>query len=207
MRCGALAIMMMIWPPALSAQPLPALYDVRDVAADDVLNIRAEASASSSIIGTFPPDQQNVEIIELSGSGKWGRVNTHEFSGWASMRYLRPIGNPVWSSGQMPLYCFGAEPFWSLQVTPVNNDTLFEPLGETPQAPPITQFLQSTDGYPPEILLRFDQPGVTGATFTSQICSDGMSDRLFGIEARVLSTSDDALVPPSMVFGCCSLSP
>jgi len=207
MRYIALTIMVLIWPLMLTAQSLPALYDVRDVATDDVLNIRAEASASSSIIGTFPPDQQNVEIIELSGNGKWGRVNTHEFSGWASLRYLQPVGGPDWASGQMPLYCHGTEPFWSLQITPVNNDARVEYLEDAPEAPSIKQFLKSAEGYPPEMTIRFAHSSIFTVNFTGKICSDGMSDQLFGIEADLFFLSDFTLPPRSSVIGCCSLSP
>jgi len=197
----------LIWPLALAAQTLPALYDVRDVAADDVLNIRANASVGSHIIGALAPDQQAVEIIELSENKKWGLVNTSEQSGWASMRYLRPVGGRAWPSGQIPLYCFGTEPFWSLQIKPVSGNARFELMGETPEILLIKQFLQSARGYPPEIHIRFDNIGVNGANLTGNICSDQMSDRLYGIEAQIFSVSDDPLTPPSMGYGCCSLIP
>lgn len=61
--------------PALAQDIYPALHDVTGVAADDVLNIRSEPSASSPIIGTFSPFETDVEVVALSPDGGWGRVN------------------------------------------------------------------------------------------------------------------------------------
>ncbi len=205
MRRAVLAIMM-LWPFALMAQPLPALYDVRDVAADDVLNIRVDASASSSIIGVFTPDQKGIEVIALSENGKWGRVNTGETPGWAAMRYLQPAGGPGWASSQSAVYCYGTEPFWSFRYDPGDGKILFQQMGQPDETPPISQILTSVDGYPPEMQIRLDHIGSFSATFTGQSCYDGMSDREFGIEARLLWVFSEGLAPSSPLMGCCSLS-
>ena len=49
-----------------SAQDFPALFSVTGVANSDVLNIRAEPSAQSPIVGHFAPHQTSIEVVGLS---------------------------------------------------------------------------------------------------------------------------------------------
>ena len=58
-----------------NAERFPALYDVIHVAADDVLNLRMQPGGTSAILGSYEPDQTDIEIISLSESATWGRVN------------------------------------------------------------------------------------------------------------------------------------
>lgn len=102
--------------PVSAAQEyiLPTLFDVQDVAADDVLNIRETPDAMAPIIGTLAHDATGIEVMGTDRSGQWGRVNTGERGGWVSMRFLT-YRSDVWQPEKLPagLTCGGTEPFWS----------------------------------------------------------------------------------------------
>ena len=79
----------------------PDFYQVRDVAADDVLNIRKGPSAKAPIVGTIPPGADCVRNLGCEGGptleeftqgkkGKprWCRVEYEGIKGWVSGRYL-----------------------------------------------------------------------------------------------------------------------
>ena len=65
---------------AQSGDPItaPAWVRVSGVAADDVLNARAEPDAASEIVGRFDPGQGPVEIVEVRevDGQRWGLVST-----------------------------------------------------------------------------------------------------------------------------------
>jgi hypothetical protein len=94
-RILSLILALLVAMPA-AAQDLPALFRVTGVAANDVLNIRAEPSARAAIIGSFRPDAGGIEVVALSADGRWGLVNSGEQAGWSSMRYLMHQGGPGW---------------------------------------------------------------------------------------------------------------
>ncbi|MCQ0971086.1 SH3 domain-containing protein [Paracoccus sp. TK19116] len=176
---------------------LPTLFDLTGVAEGDVLNIRAAPDASSSILGGIFPGATRIEVIEERGG--WGRVNTGERAGWVNMRYLK-YRTDVWEDGTLPdsLSCFGTEPFWSLAA---DGDAM----------------VMSTSG---EAERRFENATILGrgvfrdptravaadglvTTMIPQICSDGMSDRLFGLRAELVLTGDR----PRLLSGCCTIQP
>ena len=95
----------------------PALYDVTGVAADDVLNIRATASAASPVLGTLPPDAAAVEVVALSGG--WAVVNAADRSGFVALRFLaRQAQRRLVRPGHCRMTCLGTEPFWCLAMSP-----------------------------------------------------------------------------------------
>ncbi len=181
--------------------PLPDLFDVTGVAADDALNVRSEPGARAGIVGTLEPDARGVEITATEDG--WGRVNKGEGSGWVAMRFLaRQDG--TWRAGEVPptLSCFGTEPFWTLGMedggmswsTPDGAWALGEATvlgGEIPGD--IRRGLKAAgDGV---AVHAFMAPGA---------CSDGMSDRAFGLNAAVIL--DDG-AGPRLLHGCCSIAP
>lgn len=185
--------------PAAATQEylLPTLFDVTGVAADDVLNIRAESNAGAAIVGTLAPDATRIEIIE-EGRG-WGRVNTGEVTGWVSMRYLN-YRTDVWENGRLPnnFSCYGTEPFWSLQADGADMIYSTPDLGE--QRRPISAIL--TTGIFRDPTRAVLAQGIT-LTATPQLCSDGMSDRVMGMRAIAVLTGKD----PQMLSGCCWIRP
>lgn len=185
--------------PAQATQEyiLPTLFDVTGVAADDVLNIRETPSANAPIIGSLAPDQTHVEVIEERDG--WGRVNSDERSGWISMRYLI-YRTDVWEQGRLPasFACHGTEPFWGLGVA---DGQLIYGDPETPESRrPVRQVLAGSGFRDPTRAILAD--GIT-VSVVPQICSDGMSDMLFGLRASVIMHEE----PPYLLQGCCSIQP
>lgn len=195
--CTLIAIF--LWPQDVKAQNLPALFDVTNVAPDDVLNIRSQPSAKADLIGSLAPNETNVEITALNAAGTWGRLNANERVGWVSMRFL----TPVWSlnTNQLPqkLVCSGTEPFWFIKI---DRTAEFQQLGITEHRFGDVVGVMAS-GRPDS----FGYSGVNGALRMSTIvsrkeCSDGMSDMLYGLSANVmLSNPGNA----SLFAGCCVL--
>lgn len=187
---------------AALARDLPAVFDVAGVAAGDVLNIRAEPSAKAAILRSIPPDAKGVEVVALSEDGKWGMVSTGEGSGWVAMRFLSEQPAPAPDTLPRPMTCMGTEPFWQLVHDPVQD--LFKMPGEPEQTLAAGLELAAPDGY-------FVRSGGTGAgqdgtlyqlTITRKTCSDGMSDRQFGFDARLFISAPGG---NRLLSGCCTL--
>ena len=181
--------------PAL-AETLPALFDVTGVAPGDVLNIRAEPSASAALRGSLAPDAKGIEGITRRGG--WMQVNAGEAAGWVSARFLAR-GAAVWGSGLPPtLHCSGTEPFWSLKQaqgglvlsTPDAADRHFA-------------LRQVLDGGLPQGAQRSVLADGLTAVIAPAACSDGMSDRAYGLTATViLGEAPEA----QQLSGCCSVA-
>jgi uncharacterized membrane protein len=188
------------------AQDLPALHDVTGVAANDQLNIRAEPSASASLLGSFPPGTDGVEVTALSADGRWGRVNLEERTGWVAMRFMARQPGPDWPALAQPLACFGTEPFWSLTFNPSEGTAAFNRMGEA-QLGLWVNWAAPVSGPRGQVGLAIEGPARTGfLTLTGQDCSDGMSDRAFGVGvALFLNGTGSSTAEAEGWSGCCSL--
>lgn len=192
-----LVVLLALCPLALRAEVYPALHDVTGVAADDVLNIRAEASPDAPIIGTLAPDATGVEVVAVEDG--WAVVNTGEGSGYAALRFLARADAPDWPALEVPLTCVGTEPFWSLEIDPEQAETRFQtPEDEAPRSAPIGT---SWPGLPWSQAAAVALPdGI--AVLTPSMCSDGMSDQSYGIAADLFLTGGDR----PRLSGCCRLT-
>jgi uncharacterized membrane protein len=188
---------------ATSEYVLPTLFDVTGVAADDVLNIRAAPSTGAAIIGSLSPQARDIEVVGYDETGRWAQVNAGGRSGWVAFRYLN-YQVDVWNPGTLPptLHCLGNEPFWS-----------FAPSGErlafsTPERPEtvmnIAQVLTSGRFRDPRrsISAQGDFLRVTAVIVPMQ-CSDGMSDRAYGLDVTVILEQHGTT---QMLTGCCSIA-
>ncbi|MFY0308346.1 SH3 domain-containing protein [Leisingera sp. D0M16] len=194
-----------------AAQEFPALHSVTGVAADDVLNIRSAPSASASIVGSLAPGQSGVEVVQADDSGKWGLVNSGERSGWAALRYLAREPRDDWRSQGQALECFGTEPFWSLTLdqapnlkTPDGPDIPFTLLAHEPGSNHSGKSGFHAVSWA-ESTLSSPEPVSLFGTLTAQQCSDGMSDRTYGISIDLLRLHGTGQL--SVLSGCCSLLP
>ncbi|WP_238367563.1 SH3 domain-containing protein [Mesobacterium pallidum] len=193
-----LALLLLCAAPA-AAEVWPQLYDVTGVAADDVLNIRAEPDAGAPILGTLAPDARGVEVIAEENG--WGLVNTGEGAGWTSLRYLalHDIGPALLAPR---LSCGGTEPFWDLDLVP-GETAQFDLFGDKGPVHAASG-LQRAYGTP--IGMAFTATS-GAARMTGMIeardCSDGMSDRVYGISLGLLveGAGDNS----GHYMGCCSL--
>lgn len=187
------------WAGALWAQEpvLPSLFDVTGVAPDDVLNVRAAPDGSADILSGLSFDAKRIEIVELREG--WGRVNVGEGSGWISMRYV-VADEATWQAGTLPgtLSCFGTEPFWTLKPGPDGLGLTTPEMQGDPQ--PVTAVLDR--GIAQDATRAIVTDGTT-LVVTPQICSDGMSDRVFGLRATAILSG----AQPQLLSGCCSVQP
>ncbi len=186
---------------AASAQTLPQLYDVQNVASDDVLNIREEASASTAIIGTLSHDARGVEVVAVNDAGTWGQVNTGERAGWVNLRYMAERGVHI-DNFNLPegLACFGTEPFWSLQN--IGGAMHFDRIDAA--GVDFDLWIAQDSGIAEDLRRMVHMAGIGGpatAFIYPAACNDGMSDRAYGL-ALSLMTAPDA----PMLSGCCTLS-
>jgi uncharacterized membrane protein len=192
-------IILALWAGSLSAQTFPALYDVTGVDADDALNVRAAPNAAADILGVLSPDETGVEVIDFSQDRNWAQVNSGEASGWAATRFLTlekdypylPMAN---------LSCFGPEPFWSLGKPQIGRITLDMLDGDA------SGWRQNISHRAQGRTDRFSAVGIGEdgeiiVTLLRESCSDGMSDRMFGIATDVIVTGAD----PMHLSGCCTL--
>lgn len=192
-----LALVFMLLPLAVRAEVYPALYDVTGVAAGDVLNLRAAPNAESAIIATLAPEATGVEVVAVQDG--WALVNTPEATGYASLRFLARQPGPDWSEVDRPLHCLGTEPFWDLAVVPETRTAwLTTPEQSEPEALAMGQVWPALPWSP---VAAFAIPD--GFVALSPVdCSDGMSDRRYGIAVDIFLSRADR----SRLSGCCALS-
>ena len=205
MKIAATVLALLAADPAWATQEyvLPTLFDVSGVAADDVLNVRAAPSADAEIIGTLAPDAERVEVVAHDASGRWGQVNINGRSGWASLRYLA-YRTDVWQTGELPRHfsCTGTEPFWSLST---DGGTLSwsTPEGETTYAIQAIEVSGVFRDPRRALSARSDGERLTAVAVPAW-CSDGMSDRAYGLDATIALEHEDGL---RLLRGCCSIAP
>ena len=193
LRLAALLLLACLMGSPAPAQDLPARFTVEGVAPGDVLNVRAGPSASAPVLATLPPGSTGVEILERSPDGRWGLMPLRGGSGWVSLRFLAPEP-PSPTPLPRPLLCRGTEPFWSLSVTA--EGAAFE----TPERNlPLRQHGEAAGFWGG--VLAFDAGGETlDLTVVRAACSDGMSDRPYGLRALVWNRGE------MFLEGCCALS-
>ena len=191
--------------PAAATQEytLPTLFDVQDVAAGDVLNIRQSPDAAADIIGTLARDAKGIEVVALDSSGRWGQVNAGESAGWVAMRYLN-YRTDVWEPGQLPagLSCGGTEPFWSFHAE--GGNLIWQEPDHQMTLSGLTVLDRGIFRDPRRGLFVEDDHDLLTATIAPAQCSDGMSDMAYGLETTVIMQSRDAA--PVLFSGCCRIA-
>ncbi|WP_088622884.1 SH3 domain-containing protein [Oceanicola sp. 22II-s10i] len=192
-------------PAAATQDAYPALYNVRGVASNDVLNVRAEPTASAPIVGSLAFDQMDVEVLELAPGVNWGLVNTQEGTGWVSLAYM--LRQPGQYFGAFPevARCSGTEPFWGLSS---------DGIGYVLSGPdmPDTAFSETWRGSSigrrdrHAMTLQSADPALSEGTAVIAYaeCSDGMSDRQYGLTVDLLLRGTAGV---TYYTGCCTLQP
>lgn len=182
---------------------LPTLFDVTGVDAHDVLNVRAAPRADAEIVGTLAPEARRVEVVAHDASGRWGQVNIDGRGGWASLHYLA-YRTDVWEAGELPPHfsCTGTEPFWSLNV---DGGTLTYATPEGGAAYSIAA-VEGTGVFrdPRRAIVARNEDQRLTAVVVPAACSDGMSDRAYGLDATLVLDGDAGL---RLLHGCCSVAP
>jgi uncharacterized membrane protein len=117
------------------------------------------------------------------------------------MRYLRAQAD-LWAPGTFPsgLVCRGTEPFWSLR--PDADGVTYA----TPEAERVLALAAALDtGLPGDqrrALIAQDGEGRLTGVIVREACSDGMSDRAYGLGISVIL---EGAGPPQLLTGCCSV--
>ncbi|KPQ06969.1 MAG: Bacterial SH3 domain [Rhodobacteraceae bacterium HLUCCA12] len=194
-------ILATFWAGTVAAQDFPALHRVIDVAGNDVLNIRAEPDAGAPIVARLDPDAEGVEVVALSDNSRWGLVNSQERHGWSSMRYLERETSGNWRDGEQTLSCFGTEPFWRMPIFLPTHRAEFHAAGEGGFELVTETGALPTTRFPPTLAIPFSGTRDGMAVVRGDQCSDGMSDRLYGLEVQVYWRGDT-----TGLSGCCSLA-
>lgn len=184
---------------------LPSLSDVNGVASNDVLNIRAGQHHTTEIVGTLAHDAENVEVVSLSDDGRWALVNNAESAGWVRTKFLKQALAADWYDFETPTSCVGTEPFWFFGLNADATVASFESI----DVPAIGYDVDWTSGL---VARPFREIGMGGGTsndgFSALIeeaqCSDGMSDRAFGLRIRLFVHSAEGTAGYD---GCCSIQP
>lgn len=116
------------------------VYDVVNVSANDMLNLRQGAGVSSSVLAQIPANGKGVVATgeqKTVGGSVWSRVVWAGVDGWVNRRYIqedqilaqarqqvvnRPAvsGKPVQAPKQKQtvIACHGVQPNWRLDITP-----------------------------------------------------------------------------------------
>lgn len=193
-----LAVLLTLAAPA-AAQHLPQAYSVTGVAPNDVLNIRAAPDAQSAILGTLGPYALNIEVLQISDDGRWGMVSVPEGNGWVNLRFLAIQPGPAPGEVARPMLCLGTEPFWSINFT-VRGTEYNDP--ETGHPVPLE--VKAQDGGDSGYFAHLTQPGGIEhrLIIRRDFCSDGMSDRLYGLSALRFTTGPDGV---QVERACCTL--
>ncbi len=185
--------------------PLPLLYTVTGVAADDTLNVRETPNAHAEDVGDLLPGQ-TVEVLELSDDGKWGMVSAGENIGWVAARFLTltqgTTGDGITLPYGVPLRmaCSGTEPFWSAEIV---SGKSFKIINYSEDNPRPTTYAMQGMSKPVNIgpyVYGFISPPVSGV-IRREICDDGMSDSLYGWSIDLLRRDQGGVF---MLTGCCS---
>lgn len=178
--------------------PLPAVFHVSGVAADDVFNIRSAPSANADIIHMVA---NGIPISVLGmASGAWAKVQLHNTVGFAHTGYLERGGGTTTMTGfQLGLECIGTEPFWNMTFG-VDNMVRMNLMGNSAAAVPLTSTSVSptSTGYSS----HFAAAPYSGQ-INHEICSDGMSDNTYPMS--ILLNGPNAVGDPMVAHGCCQL--
>lgn len=192
----------LILPTGLWAQSLPALYDVADVLVGDVLNIRKSPTTTASIIGGLAYDETGVEVVAINEEGDWGLINAGETAGWVSLRYLQRQPGQDDDGLPRPLACAGTEPFWSFNLGDGTSAeiTWFDEEPVTFESVFVIESSNRTDRY---AIFADGGDKVLTSVLGRARCSDGMSDKVYGLGIDILLTDESDV---RFFSGCCAIA-
>ncbi len=164
----------------------PGRYSVTGVDVSDTLNIRAEPSSGSAVVGQIPSGATGISALGgrvVVGPSTWLEVQYRDVRGWVNGKYLASEPEPIRSGDlPMPLRCSGTEPFWGLSV---NGGEMQFKLFDDQSSFVVSGPIRSANS---TLIWSFpikNGDGVgSGVLFVKATgdCSDGMSDQLYDFE-------------------------
>ena len=183
----------------------PLLGSVVNVASDDTLNIRIEPDHTSEILGTIPHNAENIEIVAIDESDKWGLVNSGEASGWVRLSYITMPEQPKWHEFKTPMTCFGTEPFWDFRLNVGASQAIYTDY-DSQDYPYVVDWMSDIAARPITSigLGSGSASGGFSALIENQMCHDGMTDRENALRIRLYIHDNGESYG---LDGCCGLSP
>ncbi|MFO7804140.1 MAG: SH3 domain-containing protein [Paracoccaceae bacterium] len=182
-----------------SAQSFPWVYNVTGVAEDDRLNIRAAPDGDSAILGDYYAYAVNIEVLETTPDGRWGKVGADGRNGWVAMRFLDRQPDDFPHEFPRPMVCSGTEPFWTLGGY-LRGNSYSEPERTSEN---LTMIQQGRAGMEGAYAIFEEGPTLNHHLIVKRgACNDGMSDRDFGWQAMLFTEAPDG---NSVKSGCCSM--
>lgn len=219
----AAAALAALAPPAAAETggPLPALHDVTGVAAGGTLPLRAGPRPAGEAVGALPADARGVEVLAVEPGPmgtRWARVALPEGDAWVEARFLaRREDEGDWLP---PVACIGTEPFWTFELGAGEIAGLAFPGAKAAPVFVTRRTRSANDPRSHGLTARWDGPegdpatfGITGAPVAGVLrraaCSDGMSDRPYGIAIDLLlgTLGPDGRADTAHLGGCCRLDP
>lgn len=189
---------------APDGSPLPGVFTVTGVAANDRLWVRDAPRVTGKRLGGLVPGA----VINVTGraSGNWVQITLNGQIGYVSATYLTRGPESGGESGggtsaagfPLGITCNGTEPFWTFTIAQ-NRAVQFNSLNDG--AAPGTYMSLSTatnGGYP----YNFDASPYSG-TIRSQACSDGMSDTNYPLAITLIKPSGNG--GTQTLYGCCTM--
>lgn len=185
---------------AATAQEIPALFDVTGLSPDQTLSVRENPRASAPEVGALPAGATQIEVVALSSSGRWGRINLKGVAGWVELDHLvpRPLPAAIETRFDAPLNCWGDTPMWQMQTLGDGLVTLSTPQNEVLSFT-ATGKVQTQRS---QMLEAAGEDGGLTAMLRPELCRAGADGGQYGLQIDLLLRRDGAMTPMS---GCCSL--
>ncbi|MBD3679478.1 MAG: SH3 domain-containing protein [Rhodobacteraceae bacterium] len=175
---------------------LPALFDVAGVAANDFLNVRAGPGTENEVVGRLAYNDTGIEVIKSNGDGSWGLVAMGEGEGWVALRFMERQPGSVGGVRAYAMLCTGTEPFWAFQIK--GEEMIFFDT-EGRNLPDTIIWDAGPEGLQPVARAIGFSSG--HAIVEREICSDGMSERPYGLSVSLILDEPEK----RFLSGCCSL--
>ncbi len=209
--CAVLVVFLIIGAaPSAMAQ---SVYNVRNVASDDVLNMRAHVNSSDAVtsvpvVARIPWNAKQIVGTGNTaqvGSSTWVEVSYNGITGWVNGQFLLRVSDASGPPGTAHLKCGGAEPFWSLEVS--DDKAVFkDPFAEGGRQVRRYRINNRTNarGRPQTFVAYMTATGEDRRAFATFIrtgqCSDGMSDNVYPYELLFVDRGH----ADGVWSGCCS---
>jgi uncharacterized membrane protein len=172
-------------PVEATFDALPTVAKVANVRPGLELNVRAGPGTQFEVLGRLDRFTRNLEVTAVVPG--WARINFGERIAWVSRNFLEE------TPGAAALSCFGTEPFWSANWL---GDSGIWTTPEMRLEDPSATLLEGSQSR--ALVMTFEGETTTILVERSE-CSDGASDRLYGLRATAVQGRD------RLETGCCSV--
>ncbi len=169
-------------------------YSVVNVRPGDVLNMRAQPSATARVVATIPHSATGIVLTGRRATADWVEVTYQRHRGWVNAHFLGLASGRY----EIPAFldCTGTEPFWSIRLTPgyAHADLMF---AQRRYLFRISRFQQAMNRTDISHLRGIARGANMSLIIRHESCSDGMSDTNYPYSAIALISGTHTIA------GCC----